>query len=311
MIAMDVLIVGSLAYDSLETPAGSRENVLGGSASYGGFCAAFHNNKNSGGGVALVGVVGEDFKSEHFGWYKQSGLDLSGIEVSPGKTFRWKGSYHGTMAEAVTHDTQLNVFENFQPKVPPKLANPMILMCANLHPSLQSMVLSQTNANRASLLDSMNLWINIAREELLDVMKRVDILILNDAEVRMLADDENLINAAKSVLEMKNGGILVVKRGEHGVLAIHPEGLISIPSYPTPEIVDPTGCGDTFAGAVAHYLSQSQGDIGKSELTEALVHATVSASFTIESFGTERIRNLAIEEYDDRLEDYRRITNTS
>ena len=157
----------------------------------------------------------------------------------------------------------------------------------------------------------MNLWINIAREELLDVMKRVDILILNDAEVRMLADDENLINAAKSVLEMKNGGILVVKRGEHGVLAIHPEGLISIPSYPTSEIVDPTGCGDTFAGAVAHYLSQSQGDIGKSELTEALVHATVSASFTIESFGTERIRNLAIEEYDYRLEDYRRITNTS
>ncbi len=308
---MDVLIVGSLAYDSLETPLGSREDELGGSASYGGFSAAFHNRRNGGKGIGLVGVVGEDFKSEHLDWYIQSGLAIDGIEVNQGETFRWKGSYHGTMAEAVTHETHLNVFENFQPKVPSSHTNPTVLMCANLPPSLQSSVILQTDVGRVSILDSMNLWINIANDELRDVITKVDLLILNDAEVRMLASDENLIRAAKAVLEMKKGGILVVKRGEHGVLALHPEGFISMPSYPTLELTDPTGCGDSFAGAMAQILSQGSGDISRQELAEALVHATVTASFTIENFGTERIRNLSVEEYEKRLSEYRLITNTS
>jgi len=308
---MDVLIVGSLAYDSLETPMGSREDELGGSASYGGFSAAFHNRRNNGNGIGLVGVIGDDFKSEHLDWYVQSGLEISGIEINEGETFRWKGSYHGDMAEAVTHETHLNVFEKFQPKVPSSHTNPMVLMCANLHPSLQSSVLSQTNARRASILDSMNLWINIANDELHDVMKKVDVLVLNDAEVRMLAGDDNLIRAAKAVLQMKNEGILVVKRGEHGVLALHPEGIISMPSYPTLELTDPTGCGDSFAGAMAQYLSQGSGEIGREELAEALVHATVTASFTIEKFGTERIRSLSVEEYENRLLEFRLITKTS
>ena len=308
---MDVLIVGSLAYDSLETPLGSREEELGGSASYGGFSAAFHNRRNGGNGIGLVGVIGEDFKSEHLDWYIQSGLTIDGIEVNQGETFRWKGSYHGTMAEAVTHETHLNVFENFQPKVPSSHTNPTVLMCANLHPSLQSSVILQTDVGRVSILDSMNLWINIAIDELRDVITKVDLLILNDAEVRMLASDENLIRAAKAVLEMKNGGILVVKRGEHGVLALHPEGFISMPSYPTLELTDPTGCGDSFADAMAQILSQGSGDISRQELAEALVHATVTASFTIENFGTERIRNLSVEEYEKRLSEYRLITNTS
>lgn len=311
MIKMDVLIVGSLAYDSLETPVGSRENELGGSASYGGFSAAFHNKKNSGKGVAIVGVVGQDFKTEHLDWYKNAGLEISGIEVNEGETFRWRGSYHGTMAEAVTHETQLNVFETFQPKVPSSHTKPKVLMCANLPPGLQSSVISQTSAERVSILDSMNLWIEIANEELQDVMKRVDILVLNDGEVRMLASDENLIEASKSVLRMKEGGILVVKRGEHGVLAIHPDGIISMPSYPTSDLVDPTGCGDSFAGAMAQFLAKGSGEVGREELAEALVHATVTASFTIESFGTERIRNLSPIEYEERLSDYRSITKTS
>ncbi len=308
---MDVLIVGSLAYDSLETPLGSREEELGGSASYGGFSAAFHNRRNGGNGIGLVGVIGEDFKSEHLDWSIQSGLAIDGIEVNQGETFRWKGSYHGTMAEAVTHETHLNVFENFQPKVPSSHTNPTVLMCANLPPSLQSSVILQTDVGRVSILDSMNLWINIANDELRDVITKVDLLILNDAEVRMLASDENLIRAAKAVLEMKNGGILVVKRGEHGVLALHPEGFISMPSYPTLELTDPTGCGDSFAGAMAQILSQGSGEISRQELAEALVHATVTASFTIENFGTERIRNLSVEEYEKRLSEYRLITNTS
>tara|TARA_B100000614_G_scaffold245544_1_gene250701 strand:+ start:992 stop:1948 length:957 start_codon:yes stop_codon:yes gene_type:complete len=308
---MDVLIVGSLAYDSLETPMGSREDELGGSASYGGFSAAFHNRKNGGNGVALVGVIGQDFKSEHLEWYRKSGLEISGIEENEGETFRWKGSYHGDMAEAITHETQLNVFENFQPKVPLDQTTPKVLMCANLHPSLQSSVISQTEVGRVSILDSMNLWINIAIEELRVVITKVDILILNDAEVKMLAGDDNLIRAAESVLEMKKGGILVVKRGEHGVLALHPEGLISMPSYPTRNLTDPTGCGDTFAGAMAQHLTQKTGEVSRNELAESLVHATVTASFTIENFGTERIRNLTTDEYENRLSEYRRITNTS
>lgn len=311
MIRMDVLIVGSLAYDSLETPAGSVENELGGSASYGGFSAAFHNNKNAGNGVGIVGVIGQDFQSEHLEWYKSAGLDTTGIEVNQGETFRWKGSYHGSMAEAVTHETHLNVFENFQPKVPQPLKKAKVLMCANLHPALQSSVLSQTEVARVSILDSMNLWIEIANEELKGVMKQVDILILNDGEVRMLADEENLIVAAKSVLEMKNGGILVVKKGENGVIAFHPDGMISMPSFPTSNLVDPTGCGDSFAGSMAHYLSKNSGEVSREELAESLVHATVTASFTIENFGTERIRNLSAEEYESRLLEYRSITKTS
>ena len=308
---MDVLIVGSLAYDSLETPAGSVENELGGSASYGGFSAAFHNNKNAGNGVGIVGVIGQDFQSEHLEWYKNAGLDTTGIEVNQGETFRWKGSYHGSMAEAVTHETHLNVFENFQPKVPQPLKKAKVLMCANLHPALQSSVLSQTEVSRVSILDSMNLWIEIANEELKDVMKQVDILILNDGEVRMLANEENLIVAAKTVLEMKNGGILVVKKGENGVIAFHPGGMISMPSFPTSNLVDPTGCGDSFAGSMAHYLSKNSGEISREELAESLVHATVTASFTIENFGTERIRKLSAEEYESRLLEYRSITKTS
>ena len=311
MIQMDVLIVGSLAYDSLETPLGSREDELGGSASYGGFSAAFHNRKNGGNGVALVGVIGQDFKTEHLEWYRKSGLEINGIEETEGETFRWKGSYHGNMADAVTHETHLNVFENFQPKVPESQTSPKVLMCANLPPSLQSSVISQTEVQRVTILDSMNLWIEIANKELRDVITKVDILILNDSEVKMLAGDENLIRAAESVLELKQGGILVVKRGENGVLALHPEGIISMPSYPTRQLTDPTGCGDSFAGAMAQYLTQETGEISRSELAESLVHATVTASFTIENFGTERIRNLSSEEYEKRLSEYRRITNTS
>ena len=308
---MDVLIVGSLAYDSLETPLGIRNDELGGSATYGGFSAAFHNHRLNGNGVSMVGVVGSDFNKEHVTWYNEAGLDTTGIEFADGETFRWKGSYHGDMAEAVTHETHLNVFETFEPKVPETHREPAVLMCANLHPAIQTSVLEQTNAQRLTLLDSMNLWIEIANQELLDVMKRVDLVVLNDGEVRMLAGDDNLVRAASSVLEMMEGGILVVKRGEHGVLALHPDGIISIPAYPTAVVTDPTGCGDSFAGAMASFFSQGDGEVTKSELSEALVHATVTASFTLETFGSERIRKLSVSDYERRLNNYREITSTA
>jgi len=306
---MDVLVVGSLAYDTLETPAGSSEDELGGSASYGGFSAAFHNKKNHGNGISILGVVGKDFKKEHLDWYEDSEIDISGIEIVEGNTFRWIGSYHGNMAEAVTHDTQLNVFESFEPKIPQSHTNPKILMCANLLPSIQSTVLDQVTPRRLTVLDSMNLWINIALDELLEVIKRVEVLILNDGEVRMLSGEDNLMKASKKVLSMKNGGILIVKRGEHGVIAFHPEGIVSMPAYPTNNLVDPTGCGDTFAGALCQHLSKSEGALSRDELIEALTHATVTASFTIEDFGTSKLRNITQEGYDSRYQDYKFISN--
>ena len=306
---MDVLIVGSLAYDSLETPLGSRQDELGGSASYGGFSAAFHNKLNNGNGVSILGVVGKDFKEEHLQWYQDSGIDISAIEVQEGSTFRWTGSYHGNMAEAITHDTQLNVFESFEPKIPQSHFEPKILMCANLLPSIQSKVLDQVKPRRLTVLDSMNLWIEISLEELLEVIKRVELLILNDGEVRMLAGDENLISASKKVLGMKNGGILVVKRGEHGVIAFHPDGMISMPAYPTNNLVDPTGCGDSFAAALCQKLSSGSGELSRDELVESLIHATITASFTIEDFGVQRLRNISEEEYESRYLDYKFISN--
>jgi len=306
---MDVLIVGSLAYDSLETPLGSRQDELGGSASYGGFSAAFHNKLNNGNGVSILGVVGKDFKEEHLQWYQDSGIEISAIEVQEGSTFRWTGSYHGNMAEAITHDTQLNVFESFEPKIPQSHFEPKILMCANLLPSIQLKVLDQVKPRRLTVLDSMNLWIEISLEELLEVIKRVELLILNDGEVRMLAGDENLISASKKVLEMKNGGILVVKRGEHGVIAFHPDGMISMPAYPTNNLVDPTGCGDSFAAALCQKLSSGSGELSRDELIESLIHATITASFTIEDFGVQRLRNISEEEYESRYLDYKFISN--
>ena len=309
MMLMDVLIVGSLAYDSLETPLGVSENELGGSATYGGFSTSFHNKRNNGNGVSVIGVVGKDFDKNHIDWYKQAGIDTSGIEFAEGETFRWIGSYHGDMAEAITHDTHLNVFENFEPKISQSHKNPKVLMCANLLPSIQSSVLDQVTPQRVTVLDSMNLWINIALDDLLDVIKRVEILILNDGEVKLLANDDNLIPASKKVLEMKGGGILIVKRGEHGVFALHPEGMISMPAYPTTNLVDPTGCGDSFAGALCQYLSQGEGEVSRGELASGLIHSTVTASFTIEDFGVNRIRNLSLEEYETRLTEFKFISN--
>ena len=308
---MDVLVVGSLAYDSLETPFGKREDELGGSASYGGFSASFHDSINNGNGIAIVGVVGNDFKQEHIRWYKDANLDISGLEIKQGLTFRWKGSYHGDMSQAVTHDTQLNVFETFNPVVPKTHCKPKILMCANLLPSIQASIIEQTQPSRLTILDSMNLWIEISRDDLLNVIKKVEILILNDAEVKMLAGDENLITASKKVLELSDGGILVVKKGEHGVIAFHPDGIISIPSFPVENLRDPTGCGDSFAGAMAQRLSGGEGELTLHELSESLVHATVTASFTLEEFGTARLRELTRAQYQQRLEAYRMMSRTS
>ena len=302
-----VLIVGSLAYDSVSSPAGSIENELGGSATYGGISAAFHINSSNSGVVGIVGVVGDDFSSEDRKLLKNTGLDLTGLETVPGETFRWSGSYHGSMGEAETHETQLNVLENFEPKVPTNWQSPTITFCANLHPLIQEKVLDQSPPSRLSMLDSMNLWIQITKDDLLSVMKKVDLVIINDGEVRMLANDDNLVRAAQHVHSMSESTYLIVKRGEHGVLALHPDGVISIPAFPTPNVIDPTGCGDTFAGTLASQLAKGKGPVTKHEMRQALEIATVTASFTLESFGTQSLLNLTENDFNQRLSQFHSI----
>jgi len=306
---MDVLIVGSIAYDSLESPEGKSDDELGGSATYSGFSAAFHSQRLEISNVGIVGVVGNDFLPKDLDLFVNAGLDIGGIEEAEGSTFRWKGSYHGDMATAQTHETKLNVLENFQPKIPPNAINPKVLFCANLHPDIQLSVLKQTNAKRLVALDSMNLWINIAKSQLIKVMNEVDIIVLNEEEICMLANNDDLISASKSIREITGNPIVVIKRGKHGVMAMDSEGHFSLPSFPVSRLVDPTGCGDSFAGAMVSFLSKGEGQITRNELVESLIHATVTASFTLESFGTESLRALKLDNYESRLIDYQQISN--
>ena len=304
---MDVLMVGSIAYDSVSSPAGKVEDALGGSAVYAGIASRFHANYLNLSKIGLVGVVGKDFLESDIAMLQSQGLDLSGLEIAEGKTFRWEGSYHGDMGVAETHDTHLNVFGDFNPKVPESSTEPTVLFCANLVPALQAQVLEQAQGSRLSMLDSMNLWIEIARDDLLSVMKRVDLIIINDGEVKMLADDDNLVRAAKKLISMVGCNSLVIKKGEHGVIAFHQGEMIALPAYPTELVVDPTGCGDSFAGTIAAYLASGSGDVSKDELREALVRATVTASFTLESFGTGGLLSLNNDAFAERLAHFREI----
>ena len=302
-------MVGSIAYDSVESPEGKVEDALGGSAIYGGIASQFHAQHLDLGAVGIVGVVGTDFLQSDRDRLSDLGLDIRGIETAQGNTFRWSGSYHGDMGVAQTHDTQLNVFGEFEPKVPDFARNPKILFCANLLPILQSKVLDQVKPRRLSMLDSMNLWISTAKDDLMEVMKKVDLIIINDGEVKMLAEDENFIRASRKVVEMTECSTLIVKRGEFGVIAFHGEEIISLPAFPTEMVVDPTGCGDSFAGTLASYLANGDGEISRSELREALIASTVTSSFTLESFGVNRLIGLDNNEFIQRLNQYNSILN--
>ena len=317
---MDVVIVGTLAYDDLETEAGSVSDSLGGSGTFAGLSAAFHASRRSDSGgtlpVGLVCAIGEDFRQTDLDLLAQAGLDLSGIErIEGSRTFRWRGRYDGDMAQATTLETQQNVLEDYEPKVPVAWWAPRILFLANNHPLIQAQVLDQCEGAEFTALDSMNLWINIAFEALSDVLRRVDLAILNDMEVRMIAKDDNLIRAAHAIRsgeclagEGEGPSILVVKKGEHGVVALTDHGIIALPAYPTADLVDPTGCGDSFAGALLTHLSEGEDPVPTQvELHSALVHATVTASFTLSEFGTAGLIGLERGEYHARLDRYRRM----
>lgn len=299
---MSVLVVGSIALDSLETPFGVREDVPGGSATFFSTAASFFTP------VQLVGVVGEDFPEEHIRFLEERGVDLRGLTRAPGKTFRWKGRYGYDLNEAHTIDTQLNVFGDFRPELPRAFRKPDLLFLGNIHPDLQGMVLDQMEARpRLVAMDTMNFWISGTREALLRTLARVDMLFVNDSEARQLAGEHNVVKAARAILSM-GPSRLVIKRGEYGALLFEGDQVFSAPAYPLEDVFDPTGAGDSFAGGFMGYIAR-RGDLSLGTLRQACVAGATIASFCVERFSLDRFRELTHEEIQQRLAQFKLLTH--
>ena len=289
-----VLIVGSVALDSIETPAGTVDHALGGAATYGAAAASLFAP------VQLVGVVGDDFSIEHTQFLENRGIDLEGLQrIEGGKTFRWKGDYIEDLNAAVTHETQLGVFEHFEPNLPDSYKKAELVLLANINPGLQLEVLDQVENPKLTLCDTMNLWINLAREQVLEVFKRVDIAVLNDGEARMLTEQSNLLRAGRQLLDLGPRAI-IIKKGEHGSMMITRDALFSVPAYPLEEVVDPTGAGDTFAGSIMGYLAKT-GDLSDANLRRAIVYGGAVASCTVQQFSLGGVRDLTMDEVERRF----------
>jgi sugar/nucleoside kinase (ribokinase family) len=297
---MDILVVGSVAFDSVETPFGRGDDVLGGSATYFSTSASFFT------GVQLVAVVGDDFPDEPRQFLSSRGVDLTGLQTRPGRTFRWKGRYGYDLSEAHTLETHLNVFETFRPQLPESYRQARYVFLANIDPDLQLEVLQQVERPQLIACDTMNFWIEGKRAALVRTLGHVDILVINEAEVRQLADEPNLVKASRAVLAM-GPKTLVVKRGEYGVLVFSEHSVFSAPAYPLEEVFDPTGAGDTFAGGFMGYLAAT-GNPTDEAVRKATVFGSVMASFTVEDFSLERLRKLNWAEIEDRFRRFQALT---
>ncbi|MCH9033874.1 MAG: sugar kinase [Planctomycetes bacterium] len=292
---MSLLVTGSIGIDSVSTPAGAVENVLGGSAVYFAFAAVQFAP------VRLVGVVGDDFPPEFRQILESREIDLTGLEVRSGsRTFRWTGSYEGDMNEAETVDVSLNVLAEQAPNVPAAFADSKTVFLANTHPTLQRELLAQVDSPSLVVCDTMNLWIENERDSLIETLRCVHGVIINDAESRALTGTMNLIDAGEQILAL-GPKFVIIKKGEHGALLVTEEGPIAVPAFPTMEIRDPTGAGDSFAGGLLGYLA-ADGRHDAHTLRRALVRGTVAASFTIEDFSVGRVRTLTRNELDGRIE---------
>jgi sugar/nucleoside kinase (ribokinase family) len=299
---MSVLVVGSMAIDSVETPFGKREDALGGSATYFSTAASLLTD------VRLVAVIGGDFPEKHVDSLKTRAIDLSGLERIPnGKTFFWAGKYGANLNEAQTLDTQLNVFADFHPKLPEHYRDTDFVFLANIHPRLQLEVLEQVKKPKLVALDTMNLWINIERPALLDVLKRVDLLMINEGEARLLSGEHNIVKAARAIRAM-GPKILVIKRGEYGALYFDAESVFFAPAYPLESVFDPTGAGDTFAGGVMGYLSRT-GKTDRGTFQQAIVMGCVLGSFTVEEFSNDRLLRATKSEVQERFARFRELTH--
>ena len=291
-----LVIVGSIGIDHIETPTEKRPNLLGGSVSYA--CAASSFSHAPG----MVGVVGSDFPEEFLNLYRAFDVDLQGLQQAEGQTFSWTGVYEENMDNRRTLETILGVFESFEPNLPDSYRSAPFVFLGNMHPGLQLHVLDQITAPKFVLADTMDLWINITRDELIQVIRRVDMLTLNESEARLLTDSHNLLDAAGRLLEMGPEHILIEK-GEHGSMLFGKEGIYIQPAVPLAEVVDPTGAGDSFAGALMGYLTE-QDACGHADIRRAMVHGSVVASFGVEAFSLDGLRGLSadrIRERTDRL----------
>jgi len=297
---MKVLIVGSVAYDTVETAVGKVECALGGAATYASVAASFYCRP------CMVGVVGRDFLDQHVEFLAGCGVDLCGLKKLEGKTFHWSGRYLEDMIGRETLLTELNVFEHFDPVLPEELTSIKKVFLANIHPSLQKRVLDQVEDPDLVVCDTMDLWINTARQELAELFPRVDVLVINDEEVRMLTGDFNVIRGARDLLKKGIGLGVVVKRGEHGCTLVTRDRLFISPAFPVEHLVDPTGAGDTFAGAMIGYIASS-GDVSPQTLRNSLLHGAAMASFTVEDFSLDRLRAIERKDVELRVSEIKRL----
>ena len=295
-----VLVVGSIALDSVETPFGSAQEVLGGAAVYASAAASFFAP------VRMVGVVGADFPREHLRRLQEWDIDVSGVEVRDGRTFRWSGYYEYDLNQAHTIATHLNVFEDFRPALPERYRCTPYVFLANIDPELQAAVLDQVEGPRLTVLDTMNFWISGKREALLAVLKRVDVALMNDAEARQLCETSSLVQAARRLLELGPRAV-VLKKGEHGAVMWTRDGHFAAPGYPLDQVRDPTGAGDAFAGGLIGYLAYTD-DFSDENLRKAIVCGSVVASFDVEDFSLERLARLTPDEIVARYREFRGIT---
>jgi len=298
---VSLLVVGTLAYDSVETPLGKAEDVLGGAATYFAVAASFFTP------VRLVGVVGEDFRPEDRTLLESRGIDLEGLTVAPGKSFRWKGKYVGDMNVAETLDTQLNVLDGYEPTLPESYKDSEYVFLANSPPALQMQVLDQVNDGAFTCCDTMNLWIQSDYDGLMKVLKRVDMAVCNDAEARAITQEHSLIKAGRKLLELGPKTVLV-KKGEHGAFLFSKDGYFyAIPAYPLESVVDPTGAGDSFAGGVMGWLTHS-GSTHYEQLKRAMIYGSVVASYNVEDFTLRRFRQIKRHEIDSRYAEFLEFT---
>lgn len=297
---MPLLVVGSVAFDSVETPSEKREDILGGSAVYFSYAASFFTT------VRLVGVVGEDWPDEHTRLLQSRGIDTAGLQVIPGaKTFRWRGKYLQNMNDRETLDVQLNVMHDFRPEIPAHFQRCRFLFLANGCPSVQMKVLDQVPGADLVVADTMDLWISNQREDLLRLFKRIDGLVLNDSEAKLLTGEENLVRAGRKVCEL-GPRFVAIKKGEHGAMFFSKHETYVLPAYPTPNVVDPTGAGDSFAGGMMGYLAQ-QGNFEPKTLKEAMAYGMLVASFNVEDFSLDRLKKISRSDLDHRMTEYKRM----
>ncbi len=298
---MSILVVGSVAFDSIKTPFGQVEKILGGSAVHFSMAASIMSKVN------IIGVVGNDFTDTHIEYIKKRGINVDGItRLKEGKTFFWEGYYEYDMNQAHTVKTELNVFQNFNPIIPDELKNTEYVFLANIDPDIQLKLIEQVNVPKLIVCDTMNYWIEHKKEQLIQIMKKVDVMLLNDGEARQLCNTTNLMKAAKKVM---NYGvkIVIIKKGEHGAIMFSQDSVFTAPAFPLEDIIDPTGAGDSFAGGFLSFLEQNK-KINDENLRKALVYATIIASFNVEDFGTKGTEKINFSDIRQRYLTLQKIT---